>query len=157
MSASVTVNIADEVVALLNSASGGTFTPTFTATRRYAPYLTLASLATLAVSVVPTSKDQTFSSREHIDADHDIKIYVQKLLAKAQDPAEIDPLTLFAETIGDYLASDDGSGTSRRLLATSNASLTKLSGPVLFVKELLEQQEFSAVITATYTTQRTFR
>jgi hypothetical protein len=157
VSAALSVQIADEVTALLNAATSGTFTPSFIATRRYAPYMDLKELATLAVSVVPASREQTFASRNRVDADHEIKIYVQKYLTKAQDAAQIDPLTLLVEAIGDFLAGDNGAGQTRRLLATSQASLMKLAGPILFTKELVERQEFTGLVTATYNTGRAFR
>lgn len=157
MSASLTVQIADEVTALLNGAASGTFTPTFTAARRFAPYFDLPDLAQMKVSVVPSSKDQTFTSRSQIDADHEIKIYVQKHLTSAEDPTEIDPLTGLLDSIADYLASDDDTGRSRRLLPTSQASLMRLSGAVVYTKELVEQMQFTSVLVATYSGTRAFR
>jgi hypothetical protein len=156
MSASLTVQIADEVTALLNGATGGTFTPSFTAVRRYAPYLELTGLTSVKVSVVPGDREQTFANRKFIDADHEVRIYVQKLLTKAEDPAEIDPLTLLIESIGNYLAADSD-GVSRRRLPTNRADLMKLAGPTIFTKELVEMQQFSAMLVATYSTSRAFR
>jgi hypothetical protein len=157
VSTALSVQIADEVTALLNGATAGTFTPSFTATRRYAPYMDLKDLSAVKVSVVPASREQTFSSRSRIDADHEIKIFVQKRVTKAAEDAEIDPLTLLVETIGDYLAGDNGAGQTRRLLAISQASLMKLAGPILFTKDLIEKQDFIGLVTATYNTGRVFR
>jgi hypothetical protein len=157
MSASLSVQIADEVAALLTGAPSGTFTPAITVARRYAPYSELAKLTGVQVAVVPTSKDQTFTSRKHIASDHEIKIFVQTKLAKAEDATEIDPLTVLCDTIASYLSGDDGSGKTRRLLASTQASLMKLSGPVLFEDVLTQQQTFYSLINATYSTTEAFR
>ncbi|HVS73134.1 MAG TPA: hypothetical protein VHQ47_17900 [Phycisphaerae bacterium] len=157
MSASLSVQIADEVVALLTGAASGTFTPAITVARRYAPYVELAKLTGVQVSVVPMSKEQIFTGRKFIAADHDIKIVVQSKLAKAEDATAIDPLTALVEAIEEYLAGDDESGQTRRLLPTTKASLMKLAGPVLYTADLVSSQTFNADITATYHTEAAFR
>src|SRR5690606_18917339 len=96
---STIIDVADAVTASLNA---GTFSPPFTAQRRYQPRLDLAQLQTLRVSVVPKSVTTTAASRRDGFVDSAVDIGIQQKVT-AGDPSQVDALLDLVEQINDHL------------------------------------------------------
>jgi hypothetical protein len=160
VSQSVTVQIAQEVADLLSAGStAGAFSRTFVAQRKYIPRVKLDDLGALYVSVVPNSRESRIVSRSHTEGDHLVEVGIQKRLAKAEDLAEIDDLTAFVQELELFLLGDDpDTGASRRLLASSQASLMRAENSPIFAPEhLRDDQVFTSVLALTYQLTGAFR
>jgi len=137
------IDIADAVVAELNSAAAGTFAQTFIAARHYRPQFDLADLKTLRVSVVPKSLAITGLMRSANQHDVSIDVAVQKKV-NPTDSAELDGLMTLVEQIADYFR-------LRRLTALPGALWTKTDNVPVYAPDHLEQKQvFTSVLTFTF-------
>ena len=147
---SLTIDIADAVVAELNAAPPGTFNPAFTAVRRVLPVFDLAEMADLHVSVVPRAVEIAGATRSASQHDVQIDIGVQKKLAS--DGGDLDqqvpPLCGLVEQIADYLR--------RRVLQARPQSVwVRAANDQVYVPEHLSQmRQFTSVLTLTYRIMR---
>ena len=138
--AAIILEIADEVVSILNGAS---LSQSFTAVRRYQPRFTLEELETLRVSVVPKSIAETLFARKVSGKEIAIDIGVQKKTEGAD--SEYDDLMLLTEEISDLFI--------RTRLSTPESVAWKQTAndPIYSVDDLNEQQVFLSVVTITFT------
>jgi len=143
-------DIAVAVAAELNAAPEGTFSQSFTATRRHRPSYTNADAQTLRVVVIP--KERT---RERLDRSrhaHDIAVDIGVLQAIADAPtaeddpldAALDPLDDFTEEIADYLA-------ERRLTDYATARWSGETAILWNPEALQQRREYMSLLTVTYT------
>jgi len=136
-------DIADAVVAELNSPPPGTFAQAFTAARHYRPQFDLAELKTLRVSVVPRKVEITSLMRSANQNDVSVDVAVQKKVSP-DDTAELDALMALVEQIADYFR-------LRRLTAVPTALWTKTENVPVYSPEHLEQKQvFTSVLTFTF-------
>ncbi|MEZ6193750.1 MAG: hypothetical protein R3C45_21110 [Phycisphaerales bacterium] len=143
---SLALNIADAVVAELNTAPPGTFDPAFTAVRRVLPVFDLTEMADLHVSVVPRAVDIAGATRTASQYDVQIDIGIQQKLAS--DGGDLDQqvpvLCELVDQIAAYL--------TRRVLQTMpNAIWVRLANDPIYAPEHLSQlRQFTSVLTLTY-------
>lgn len=147
---SLPINIADAVVAELNTASAGTFTPTFTAVRRVLPVFELAEMTELHVSVVPRAVEITGSTRSACQHDVQIDIGIQQKLASTDGELDqqVPMLCELVDQIADYLR-------RRVLQATPQAVWVRAANDPIYAPEHLSQlRQFTSVLTLTYRVMR---
>lgn len=144
---SIAIDIADAVAAELNAAEAGTFSESFTATRRVLPEFELEHLAALKVTVVPKRVEITGSTRSASSYEIAVDVGVQKKLGKDLD-AEVAALGALVDEIADYLR-------RRPLAAAPHAAWTRIANePVYASDHLAEQRVFTSVLTVTYRAMR---
>src|SRR4051794_4002799 len=127
------IDIADAVVAALNTAANGTFGQAFSAARAYRPQFDLVELKTLRVTVVPKALEITSLSRTANQNDVAVDVAVQKKVTVG-DLAELDGLMALVEEIGDYFR-------FKRLPAFPTALWTKTENNPVYAPEHLEQKQ----------------
>lgn len=136
-------DIADAIVAELNAAPAGSFTPAFTAVRRVLPAFDLAELAGLQVSVVPKATEAVGASRAACLIDCRIDIGVQRKLGTDLD-TEVAALCGLVEQIVAYLR-------RRPLVGAPHAAWVRTQNdPVYAPDHLAHQRTFTSVLTLTY-------
>ena len=143
----VITDIADAVVASLNSPGDPGFSQPFTAERFYQPSFELADMATLHVSVVPRTVTISSASRNASFHDCAIDVGVQKKV-NPENPAEIDGLLNLMDEIADHLR-------LKRLEAYPDAAWLSMQHEPVFAPEHLDQlRQFTSVLTVTYRVPR---
>lgn len=150
---SLPVEVADAVVSLLNA---GSFVPSFTAERNFAPDPESFDLSTLAVYVVPRGIDRSWSTRAQRRESPKTSIVVMKkvgMVDNQPDPADVEPLIDLSESIVDYLEE-----SSRRDLDLASGGVAGIEDaqyePLYYPEHLLELGLFVGVITLTTQTHR---
>lgn len=138
---SVVTDIADAVVTSLN---GGSFSQTFTASRKWTPKFSLPDLATLRVSVKPNTETVSKADREKDFFDIAIDVGVQR---KVDSDSEIDDMDDLVGEIIDHLR-------NQRLSNLNAAFLSITRDPVLYDAHLEEHHAFTSIITVTYRVRR---
>ncbi len=150
---SLSIDIADAVVAELNAAPPGTFDPAFTAVRRVLPVFELAEMTDLHVSVVPRSVEIAGATRSM--SQHDVQIDIgiqQKLTADGGDlDQQVPVLCGLVDQIAGYL--------TRRVLQADpgvpGAVWVRLANDPVYAPEHLSQlRQFTSVLTLTYRVMR---
>ena len=140
MASSALIDIADAVVAELNTA---VFSLPFTAERVYVPSLSAQELGTLKVVVVPRSEEGTIANRNATQHEYTVDVGILTKVAQPT-PVQIDPLMLLAQEIGDYFRFRTLAGRTERWLKT------EVRTP--YSPEHVEQQrQFLAVLSVTFT------
>lgn len=140
MASSALIEIADAVVAELNATS---FSLPFTAQRVYVPSFSAQELGTLKVVVVPRAEEGTIANRSTTQHEYTVDVGILKKIAQPT-PAEIDPLMLLAQEIGDHFRFRTPSGRSERWVKT------EVRTP--YSPEHVEQQrQFLTVLGITFT------
>ncbi|MGE0606561.1 MAG: hypothetical protein AB7O62_05480 [Pirellulales bacterium] len=135
MPSATIVEIADAVVADLNAA---TLSQPLSAQRLYVPSFCAQDLAELKVVVVPRAEDGSTASRSATQHEYTIDVGLLKRVPNAT-PAEVDPLMLLTQEIGDYFRFRSPAGRTERWLRTEVR--------VPFSPEHMEQQrQFLAVL-----------
>ena len=136
-------DIADAIVAELNAAPAGSFTPAFTAARRVLPAFELAELAVLRVTVVPKSVEISGAMRSASLVDCQVDIGVQQKLGTDLD-TEVATLCGLVEQIAAYLR-------RRPLAGTPHAAWVRTQNEPVYVPDhLAHQRTFTSVLTLTY-------
>ena len=142
---STTIQIADAVTAVLNSA---TLSQPFTAVRHYLPEFDLKEMDTLHVSVVPAELDEEIADRTRDKAEYKIHVAVQKRVAKQEPPgldtAAIDGLMRLVEEIDDLLRHKPLAGFEQaHWVKTENK-------PIYDPNHLKEHSQFTSLLVFTY-------
>lgn len=144
------IQLADAVVTLLNA---GSYSQTFTATRKYRPVFDLKELTTLRVTVVPREITEDLASRAMVSERHLIDIAIHKQLSASSDEdeesAEIitaaDALMYFVEQLRDALVLGTLTLTDDVVAKCVVAQNAPIYSPDDFTA-----RKFISVITATY-------
>lgn len=136
-------DIADAVVAEINSAADGTWNLEFTPARAVLPQFDLTELSDLRVTVVPRSVGVSADSRGYSRHDVEIDIGVQKKLGADLD-TDIETLLDLVERLVTYM--------NRRPLTSMPkvAWVSTENDPVYAADHLSQQRVFTSVITLTY-------
>ncbi|MEX1016019.1 MAG: hypothetical protein WDZ31_04665 [Phycisphaeraceae bacterium] len=139
---SITIDIADAVVATLNAA---TFSQPVTAERAYLPRYELSEMQDLRVTVVPKEMTTTTASRGAASRDLTLDVAVQKKLgAPAGAQSEQDALMELSEEVADYLR-------TTALAGQAGAKWVRTEHTAIYAPEHLEQlRQFTSVVTLTY-------
>lgn len=139
---SITVDIADAVVATLSAA---TFSQPVTAERAYLPRYDLADMQDLRVTVVPKEMTTTTASRGAASRDVTLDVAVQKKLGDpASAQAEQDVLMGLSEEIAEHLR-------TVALAGQPGAKWVRTEHTAIYATEHLEQmRQFTSVVTLTY-------
>ncbi len=141
---STVIEVADAVVASLNA---GSFTPPFTAARKYVPAVELSDLVDLNITVVPKSLEISTATRTGSHFDCTIDIGIQQKV-NPDEPAELDALSDLAEQIVDHLR-------LQPLDAMPEAAWLSITHEPVFAPEHLDQQRvFTSVVSVTYRVRR---
>ncbi len=129
--------------AVKDSLNAETFSPPFTAERRYVPVFDLKDMKTLHVTVVAHGLTDEPLDRTKNKEEYQIDVAVQKKL-DAADAAEIDPLMALVESIRKHLR--------REILPTTpKAFHVKTENvPIYSQEHLSELRQFTSVLTFTY-------
>lgn len=131
---------ADAIVTALNA---GTFTETFTATRRYLPIDDLKDFDGMAVYVVPRESDDVPATR-HAAAmrEHRIDVAVQQRVEDPSDTVTLDALLSFVEELADFLR------TYGKLTEDPPAMIASVHNEPVFVPQHLQEWHlFTSVLT----------
>jgi hypothetical protein len=137
---SVVIDIADSIVAELNSA---TLSMPLTAQRHYVPSFELKDMGELHVSCVPKGLVVTKSDRNHNTNDAMVDVAVQKKFSVG-DSAEIDPLLNLVEEIADYFR-------LRRLASYPGAHWLRTEHAPIYSQEHWDElRQFTSVLTFTF-------
>ena len=140
---STVIDIADAVTASLN---GSTFSPSFTAVRKYVPVSDYADMEKLQVTVVPRTVDITRADRLKDYFETTVDIGIQQRV-EADDTVRVDMLMLLVEAIIDFLRS--------KALTSPVASWRRITNdPVYAFTELDENQHFTSIVTVVYLVRR---
>lgn len=142
---SITIQIADAMVAMLN---GATLSQSFTAKRYYLPEFDLKEMSTLHVSVVPAELDEEMADRSRDKAEYKIHVAVQKRVAMQEPPgldmAAIDGLMQLVEEIDDLFRHKPLAGFEQaHWVKTENK-------PIYDPKHLKEHGQFTSLLAFTY-------
>jgi len=143
---STIIEIADAIVAELNSPGEPGFSMLVHAERHYKPTFDLAEMKDLRVTVVPRGVELSGASRSMTQTDVQIDIGVQRKLPAdaASDAAEIDALMRLVEEIADFFR-------SMRLSACPNVSWVRTENKPIYSPEHIEQlRQFTSVLTLTF-------
>ncbi len=149
---SLVVDVAEAVVAALNTAPAETFQQPLVAERQYKPEYDLAQLKTLRVTVVPRKIEIASLGRNVNQHDVAVDVAVQKKVASTSTQ-ELDPLMALVEQIADYLRlrrltlGKDGAGGSALWVKTENV-------PIYSPEHLEQKQVFTSVLTVTFRVAR---
>jgi len=137
--AAVILEIADEMVSIVNAAS---LSLPFTAERVYLPRHTLLELEDLTVSVVPRLNLFKAGARRHPTKDISVDIGVEQKTDGSL--SEIDPLLLLVEELHDLFF-------HRRLDTPAGVVWQEITNEPLYSPERLDEERvFMSVITVTY-------
>lgn len=124
---STTIQIADDLVALLKAP-----TPAFPMTvgkveRRWLPDWEIADVASLRIGVLPISIESARLSRKQDQTEHEIHVAVMKHLGAALDTTEIDPYVEMALAVCKIIAAGAlPTVTDAKLLAYKHQTLVSL-------------------------------
>lgn len=140
---SLAIDLADALVAELNAAPTGTFTPAIEAVRRVLPEFELNDLQQTRISVVPRSVRILPASRAGTQHEIAVDIGIQRKLGVDLD-AEVQAMSGVVDAIADYL--------NRRPLAHAPQALWSgmENDPIYAPVHLAEQRVFTSVLTVTY-------
>ncbi len=137
------LNIADQVVSVINAAPDGTFGLSFTAQRRFVPRYSGKDLASVAVDVIPLDDASSLASRSSWQHDYPIGIVIQQRMGTDEEAQAAALLTL-AETIDAYLK-------ATTLATTKHVTLMESSYPRLFDPDRIENNKtYYTVLRLTY-------
>lgn len=140
MPSAALIEIADAVVTELNAAA---LSLPFVAQRLYVPSFSAQELTTLKVVVVPRAEDGAIAHRSATQHEYTVDVGILKKVAQPT-LAEIDPLMLLAQEIGDFFRFRPLAGRGERWLKT------EVRTP--YSSEHVEQQrQFLAVLSLTFT------
>lgn len=150
----IAVQIADDVVSLLNGADAGTFSETFTAERDSLAIVEPEDIKCVRVVILPHPDTEFgFATRGEHDETHGARIVPMKKLTgscKADRNEQMDALLLLHEEIRDYAIDP-----SNRILAISQAKLVDVVRILEFNEERLNtEHEFIAETYLKYRIQR---
>jgi hypothetical protein len=135
----VLINLADAVVAELNTAS---FSQALTAQRHYQPRFDLAEMTGLHVSVVPRGLVRRALDRGRDGFDYQVDVAVQQ--KTDMSTASLDGLMTLVEEIADHLR-------QQPLTGYGNARCTEVKNEPAYATEHLEEfRQFTSVLTLTY-------
>jgi len=139
---SITVNIADAVVATLNE---GTFSQPIAAERSYLPRYELSELQDLRVTVVPKEMSTTTASRGAASRDVALDVAVQKKLGAPDGAqAEQDALMSLSEEIAEHLRTTS-------LVGQPGAEWVRTEHTAIYAPGHLEQmRQFTSVASVTF-------
>lgn len=141
---STVLNVADAVVAQLNSA---TLSQPIQAERLYVPNFDLQEMSELRVSVVPRELHVRSLDRGRNSYEAEIDLAVQKKFNKG-DAAEIDPLVAFVEEIADLFR-------LKRLASFPGAIWSRTDHQVLYSQEHWDQlRQFTSLLTLSFRVMR---
>lgn len=140
------LNIADAVVAELNTVVLPGASLPDTAERLYLPRFELPEMSDLHVSVVPKSIDITQLARTITRNDHQIDIAVQQ----RADPRKLDELDPLLQLVGTIEAHFRGGG-GRRLTSFPGAAWAgSRFEPIYATEHLQTMRQFTSVLTLTF-------
>ena len=142
--ANVAIQLADAVVASLNAA---TFSPTFTAVRHYTPQFNLLDLGAVHVIVVPKSATETVNTRSTTQNEYQIDVGIHQNV-DTTDLSAIDTLMSLVQDVSDHFRF-----TTLATMTSAHWVRTECS-PIYSADHLLNNQEFTSVLTLTYKLQR---
>jgi hypothetical protein len=141
---STVLNVADAVVAQLNTAS---LSQPVVAERLYVPNFDLQDMQDLRVTVVPRELHVRGLDRGRNSYEAEIDLAVQKKFKKG-DAAEIDPLVAFVEEIADLFR-------LKRLASFPGAIWSRTDHQVLYSQEHWDQlRQFTSLLTLTFRVMR---
>ena len=141
---STVLNVADAVVAQLNTAS---LSQPVVAERLYVPNFDLQDMQDLRVTVVPRELHVRSLDRGRNNYEAEIDLAVQKKFKKG-DAAEIDPLVAFVEEIADLFR-------LKRLASFPGAIWSRTDHQVLYSQEHWDQlRQFTSLLTLSFRVMR---
>ena len=141
---STVLNVADAVVAQLNTAS---LSQPVVAERLYVPNFDLQDMQDLRVTVVPRELHVRSLDRGRNNYEAEIDLAVQKKFKKG-DADEIDPLVAFVEEIADLFR-------LKRLTSFPGAIWSRTDHQVLYSQEHWDQlRQFTSLLTLTFRVMR---
>lgn len=97
------VTIADALVTALNGAVAGTFSQSFTATKKYACDYELPDLATLRVDVYPLGRSIEITTAGEDRRDIALQVWVLKKLTRPGLATEVEPLLQLCEELEGFV------------------------------------------------------
>lgn len=137
------VDIADALVTALNT-NQGVFTTPFTAVRNLLPIYTTEDLASLKVTVLPASLDETVFSRAACQDDFVIHVGVQQRIAKDTDIETALPTLIGLVTeIKDFLK-------MKNLTSASACWVSTKIEPIYSREHLQQDKVFTSLLVVTY-------
>lgn len=135
---SLAIETADAIVADLN---GATWSETFTAERRYLPFLTVEDMGgDVHVSVILKGKDYSILSRSTSERDIKISVAVQYKYTDETN-TELDPMMELAESIADFF--------EKRKLSNGARCIKVDHDPITLPQHMMENRIFTSIIDLT--------
>ena len=141
----VAITVAAAVKDALNA---GTFSTDFTAARVAVPQFELSDMNTLHVTVVPRDVSRVMADRNSDEYTVAVDVAIQKRIQVSSEVASVDALLVLVQEIDDYMA--------RRTLGAANDIrwVGAENEPVYAPDHILEQHQFTSVLTLSYKVRR---